>query len=1040
MIQRSCRGFKSGLPGAGICWIAIAHLNSAPILAQITPDGTLGNEPSVVTPQTNIRGLPGVLIRGGAARGRNLFQSFQDFNVGDGQRVYFANPAGVEAILSRVTGSNPSRILGTLGVDGAANLFFLNPNGILFGSNARLDIAGSFVASTADRLTFDNGLTFSAKNPDAPPLLTVTLHPNLPYGTNYQAAISNAGNLAVGIGQTLSLQGTAVTSSGGLTAPAGTVQLLGDRIALVSNARIDVSGAGGGGTVLIGGDFQGKGAVPNASQAIVDETVVINADAVGSGDGGRVIVWADGATRFSGRISARGGETAGNGGFVEVSGKQTLDFNGRVDTTAAKGHIGSLLLDPFDFEVNAANVGSINQSPTTVTIAAENNITFSTPINMTAFQAGLSADAGNSIFVNSDITTNGGDVILTAANGVLLNSVTINTNPFENTANSVAGAIVLAGGNQVSVLNSSLLSRGNNDQASFSAIGVVSANGSVQIDHSFISTTNFGAGFAGDVVITARDQVDISHSQIFSQGNQGRIYIGAADYDGFDFSPQTVEITSSQLQTSNGATASASADAGNIIVQALESVSIAAHSTLRSRAESNKQGNAGGIGIGTGTLYIQDSNLDTSTFAQNSSAFNFDDFGSSPDGFSSSFAGAVVLLAIHDITLQNSDIFNNLENGASGKAGVIYINARSLSLLNGAQIQTLVRGADANGPAAEGSAGNILIQVDQTVKVIGRNSEGFASAIFSSVGSESLGAGGNVVIQARSLHVRDGATINVDNAGFGIAGNIKISALGVWLDNGASIRASTFFGFGGNVILDVPGAIILGRDSGIFASTRFSPAGAQGGGSIAIGSGQLRPFIGFSRGIQFSGLEFDGSTLLVAGKTNRDNNILARGFEASGGVIRINAFRLQDIGQRPDTFATNDISTASFFDVDGLAVVNAVNIFPSFRVDPLPERPEIPKIAEGCDPRVRQESSQFVVSGRGGLPPNAADGLNQNALVDTRSVPVNTSQGVGSGTLAIAPARGWIHNPNGTIRLVAQALNPSIAPPVLWYSPPCYAP
>ncbi|NEQ10889.1 MAG: filamentous hemagglutinin N-terminal domain-containing protein, partial [Moorea sp. SIO4E2] len=72
-----------------------------------------------------------------------------DFNVEELQRVYFANPAGIENIISRVTGTNPSSILGTLGVDGAANLFLLNPHGIIFGANAQLDIQGSFVASTA---------------------------------------------------------------------------------------------------------------------------------------------------------------------------------------------------------------------------------------------------------------------------------------------------------------------------------------------------------------------------------------------------------------------------------------------------------------------------------------------------------------------------------------------------------------------------------------------------------------------------------------------------------------------------------------------------------------------------------------------------------------------------------------------------------------------------------------------------------------------------------------------------------------------------
>ncbi|GAB4181608.1 MAG: hypothetical protein Fur006_16800 [Coleofasciculaceae cyanobacterium] len=190
-------------------------------LAQITPDATLGAEGSLVTPNVTIRGLPADRIDGGALRGANLFHSFTDFNIGEGLRIYFANPAGIENILTRVTGSNISNILGTLGVDGGASLFLLNPNGIIFGSNARLDIAGSFLASTAESVVFSNGFEFKAKNPEAPPLLTVSVPLGVQYGTNQPRAITNAGNLSVG--QNLVLSGGAITSSGQLTAPTGQV-------------------------------------------------------------------------------------------------------------------------------------------------------------------------------------------------------------------------------------------------------------------------------------------------------------------------------------------------------------------------------------------------------------------------------------------------------------------------------------------------------------------------------------------------------------------------------------------------------------------------------------------------------------------------------------------------------------------------------------------------------------------------------------------------------------------------------------------------
>ena len=110
-------------------------INTTPAIAQITPDNTLGTESSRVLPNGAID-----KIDGGALRDKNLFHSFKEFNINNGQSVYFSNPSGIENILTRVTGGNASNILGTLGVNGAANLFLINPNGIVFGENARLDL------------------------------------------------------------------------------------------------------------------------------------------------------------------------------------------------------------------------------------------------------------------------------------------------------------------------------------------------------------------------------------------------------------------------------------------------------------------------------------------------------------------------------------------------------------------------------------------------------------------------------------------------------------------------------------------------------------------------------------------------------------------------------------------------------------------------------------------------------------------------------------------------------------------------------------
>jgi filamentous hemagglutinin family protein len=204
--------------GAHASWLGWPPL----VLAQITPDTTLGAESSVVTPDAIVGGDPADLIEGGALRGSNVFHSFIDFNVAESQRVYFANPDGINNIVSRVTGGNVSNIFGTLGVDGAANLFLLNPNGILFGPNAQLDVAGSFSASTGDRFSYLDGSEFSAITPNAAPLVTVSITPGVQFGADApDALILNQGDLVAG--QDLTLQAGAVNSSGTLTANNGQV-------------------------------------------------------------------------------------------------------------------------------------------------------------------------------------------------------------------------------------------------------------------------------------------------------------------------------------------------------------------------------------------------------------------------------------------------------------------------------------------------------------------------------------------------------------------------------------------------------------------------------------------------------------------------------------------------------------------------------------------------------------------------------------------------------------------------------------------------
>src|ERR671933_516365 len=149
------------------------------------------------------------------------------------------------------------------------------------------------------------------------------------------------------------VSGSIDTSNSAVGQTGGSVFVLGDKVGLFG-ANINASGANGGGTVLIGGDYRGQGTVPNASRTVGDRNTIIKADALQSGDGGRVILWGDFLTGFSGNISARGGQNSGKGGFAEVSGKQDLMFTGNADLSAPNGTIGTLLLDPTNIIISNA--------------------------------------------------------------------------------------------------------------------------------------------------------------------------------------------------------------------------------------------------------------------------------------------------------------------------------------------------------------------------------------------------------------------------------------------------------------------------------------------------------------------------------------------------------------------------------------------------------------------------------------------------------------------------------------------------------------
>jgi filamentous hemagglutinin family protein len=209
----------------------------------------------------------------------------------------------------------------------------------------------------------------------------------------------------------------------------GSVDILGSRVEIL-DGTIDVSGVSGGGNIRIGGDYRGQGNVPMSQQTVVNQGSSIRADAKERGDGGRVIIWADKRTLFDGNLSAKGGSISGQGGFAEVSGKESLNFFGKADLNAMNGLNGTLLLDPTDIEVVFPNFvipapnnpevksyifsSAINEAKATVLLDATNNIVFKAPIDITEPGVGLSVKAGNDIRIDSSITVNRGLISLTA--------------------------------------------------------------------------------------------------------------------------------------------------------------------------------------------------------------------------------------------------------------------------------------------------------------------------------------------------------------------------------------------------------------------------------------------------------------------------------------------------------------------------------------------------------------------------------------------------------------------------------------------------
>ena len=981
--------------------ILLCFLGATGARGQIIPDTTLPNN-SIVTPSPALEGAAGgnaVTITGGTIAESYLFHSFSEFSIPTGGAALFDNPVAIENIISRVTGSSISEIDGLIRASGGANLFLLNPNGIIIGPNAALAIGGSFVGTTADSLKFADGGEFSARDPEAPPLLTINVPLGLQVGSSTPPGpilvrgfgnnlISNPGNaptirdfrplgFEVNPGQTLALVGGDVTLEGGnITAVGGRIELWS-----VANGELsvvsEVSPAGGS-RLKIESPFQSQAVESQAALEFGDINLLQAASADVSGNGG---------------------------GEIQVRGRRVELRDG-----------SAILADTLGTEPGGS-----------LTISASESVQI---IGTSAFPSGLLADvvpeeASGIVFpsslvanVGTEATGTGGNVTIESDRLLLADGgqIAASTFGFGNAGSLTARASsVELRGTSAEGLPSGL----------FTASAAIGAGGNLTVeagslrvaDGAQVVAAALGFGDAGDVNISA-GSVEITGSSAVgfpSSLTASSRAIGAGG---------NLTIEGDRLLVGDGAQVTAgtvgSGDAGSLTIRnaSVEIIGTSAEGIPSSLSTSSEAMGAGG------NLTVESDRLLVADGAQVLAT-----------AFDSGNAGSLTIKATEVEILGTSveGLPTNLSTSseATGAGGNLTVEAsRFLRVADGAQVAASTLGS--------GNAGNLTV-VTGEAELAGTSPNGlFSSGLFASavVGP---GSGGDVAISANKLIVRDGAIVSASNfssldpsipPGTGAAGNINIEANSILLNNLGILSADTGGGDRGNIMLQSRD-VRLRRDSNI----RTNAQGEATGGNITM--------------------DVDNLVALL------NSDITANAQQSFGGRVIINARGIFGSEFRPALTPENDITTSSELGAEfsGIVELNTPDTDPS---SGLLELPGTPIDIEGllardlCTPE-RLAGSSFVIAGRGGLPPNPVDPLtNEKVLLDW-SRPSATS-GMGSNSagdiatverlesggfsvksdrsssnlpLQIREAQGWIVAPDGTVILTADAIGVTPASPIL---------
>jgi filamentous hemagglutinin family protein len=443
--------------------------------------------------------VPSLLVQQSSSR---AVIDWNTFNIGNQASVRFIQPDANAITLNRVLDTNPSQIQGRLTANG--QVFISNPQGIYFSSTAQVDVGG-LVASTHSLSPDDfmaGSTVWQRQGANAAVVNEGTLRARLggyiallaPEVRNQGVVVAQAGTVALASGEAITLQlggqhlsgltttpqaiaalvenrqavlveggyivlsanalsqlqGGVVRNSGQLKASSisdqgGLIVLEGGEINLSSTSHIEANGPRGGGTVLVGGDWQGQGTTRQATTVTIASGASIEASATQQGSGGQIVLFSDlnnaqGLTSVQGSLRAEGGPVGGNGGRIETSGHRLAIGDMQVSTRAAQGTNGQWLLDPYNVTISngvATNMDSSNNA--TGTGAIVNNTTLSTALgsgNVTVTTGSTGNESGNITVANDINWSSANSLTLTAAGNITLNAALNNTSTGNITLNA----------------------------------------------------------------------------------------------------------------------------------------------------------------------------------------------------------------------------------------------------------------------------------------------------------------------------------------------------------------------------------------------------------------------------------------------------------------------------------------------------------------------------------------------------------------------------------------------------------------------------